>query len=119
MSSLKTKQAQHVERKLLHPNQEHVQPTSSTDDTPIDVNGDIVYVPQTTVTNGLREASSKDGSYYFKLFGGPYHDHTIRVYPPYTEIVFKGATERHTYTVHPPLSKSGLWVYVHTKSVPL
>lgn len=100
-----------LSKKRLHPNSDHTATLEATTELPVDtIDEGIVMVPQAQVEAGLKEPSSKDGSRYFQLFGGPYHDKTVRIYPPYTHIRFPDVG---TYTIHPPLSKSGQWLYVY------
>lgn len=83
----------------------------------VDDGNDIVYVPQAEVEGSKKNV---DGSSMFKLVGGPYHDCTLRVYPPYDEIRFDGNKGFRgqgqgpiVYRIHPPLRSNGKWVYVH------
>ena len=47
----------------------------------------------------------------FKLVGGPYHDMTFRLYPPWDVLEFPDGSR---YEIHAPIRKNGRWVYVHT-----
>jgi hypothetical protein len=68
----------------------------------------VHYVPFKDV-KGISTAT--DGSTRFKLVGGPMHNYTMRVYPPYDTFWFQDGT---TYELSPPLNprKTDKWCYV-------
>lgn len=80
----------------------------------VEANDEIVEVPWTQIEG---EKQNKDGSWMFRLVGGPLHDITIRVYPPCDRIVFppRNTTEGEgvVYEINPPLNRKNQWVYVH------
>lgn len=76
----------------------------------IDTGADIVEVPWANVEGQKKMA---DGSWRFRLVGGPYHGMVIRVYPPCDRIEFPKETGTLTYEIHPPLARNEKWVYVY------
>lgn len=76
----------------------------------VDAGDELIEVPSELVT-GIK--SMKDGSTRFKLFGGKFHDMVVRVYEPYTRVVFNDTSGVHVYTLIPPIKKGGKWVYAY------
>lgn len=80
----------------------------------VDTGDELVEVPWADV-EGIKQMA--DGSWRFKLIGGPYHDTTMRIYPPCDRIVFppRNANEGDgvVYEIRPPIKARGKWCYVH------
>lgn len=76
----------------------------------IEAGDEIIEVPWADIVGDQKMA---DGSWRFKLVGGPYHDTKVRIYPPCDRIVFPGNPPQ-VYEISPPVRKGGTkWVYVH------
>lgn len=76
-------------------------------------NGDeIIEVPWADIVGDQKMA---DGSWRFKLVGGPMHDTKVRIYPPCDRIVFPSIFHGpQVYEISPPVRKgSTKWVYIH------
>lgn len=73
-----------------------------------DREGEFVYIPFDDVQG---EKKNTDDSLTFKLLGGKYHDHKVRMYAPYDIMWFPCGT---TYELTPPLNmkKSKKWKLV-------
>lgn len=75
-----------------------------------------VYVPFDDI-DGIKKHPDKSIS--LKLIGGKYHNMRVRMYAPYTEVVFP---DGESYELHPPLgnresrSKKN-WVMVHNSGL--
>jgi len=52
----------------------------------------------------------KDDAAYFDLVGGPHHGNRVRLYAPWDVLVYGNGVR---YELHPPVAKSGEWVYIH------
>lgn len=76
----------------------------------IDLGDGIVEVPWANVEGKQKMA---DGSWRFKMVGGPYHDMTVRVFPPCDRIVFPRNSGPVVYEINPPIRQGGKWVYIH------
>jgi hypothetical protein len=80
----------------------------------VDTGNDIVEVPWADI-EGIKQMA--DGSWRFKLVGGPYHDLVVRVYPPCDRIVFPPRNTNEglgvVYEICPPQNKRNKWVYIH------
>lgn len=75
----------------------------------VDTGDELIEVPWGQIEG---EKENTDGSWHFKLVGGPYHDMKVRVYPPCDRIVFPLETPA-VYEIHPPMKKAGEWCYLH------
>lgn len=75
----------------------------------IDDGEELVEVPWGNI-EGIKQMA--DGSWRFKLIGGPYHDFVVRVYPPCDRIVFPLEPPA-VYEIHPPVTSRAKWAYVH------
>lgn len=80
----------------------------------IEAGDEIIEVPWANI-EGIKQMA--DGSWRFKLIGGPYHDMVMRVYPPCDRIVFPPRNTNEgagvVYEIHPPIKTRGKWVYAH------
>ena len=55
-----------------------------------------------------------DDSARFQLVGGPFHGLTMRMFAPWDDIVFQDERLGEVrYELHPPVGKTGEWVYIH------